>query len=343
MRFLSFSLAALVAVSMSGCAPDEKAASQTATDQNSAKVIPSLTDDEKKAVAWLFETGDEDLENPDNAAKLDTLAAINEEALKKYLTDCNIETSLICGIKDKGTFVGLEFKDWNSASKDLKTVLREDIASLIVSHWNIMKQTKERLLLKQELEAGLEAIRKKILETLAASSQTTVPNSAKVIPRLTAAEKAASQTAAYQNSPKEEIPSLTDDEKAAVTWLYEVGVRDLQNPDNAAKVATLAAINGEALKNYLTDCDIEKGQICVETLISLDRFEEWNSAPENLKNVLRKDIASFTVSHWKIMKVLKEGLLQKQAMEAGKEAIRKKFLVKLAAEKEAKQNSLSTV
>lgn len=173
MRFLSFSLAALVAVSMSGCSSDEKSASQTTTGQNSAKVIPSLTEAEKEAVTWLL-GGPKEPEwvKPENAKKLATLAALNEEAFKKYLTDCDVKTNLVCGVHEKIlSDLAITPEQWGSASLDLKKALRQDMAAFLAHALNLMARGGELQVTLSKMGAKQDALKKKFRERLAADKK----------------------------------------------------------------------------------------------------------------------------------------------------------------------------
>jgi hypothetical protein len=126
---------------MSGCSSDEKPASQTTTVQNSAKVIPSLTDAEKEAVMWLLGGPKEtELVKPENTKKVATLTAMNEEAIRKYLTDCDVKKNLICGATDEEILKdwGTTAEDLKSASLDLKKDIRQDMAALLASTLKLM-------------------------------------------------------------------------------------------------------------------------------------------------------------------------------------------------------------
>ena len=312
------------------------ATSHAATGQNSPNVIPSLTPDEEAAVKWLFETGDEDRRNPNNAAKYDSLAAINEEALKKYLTDCDFKTSLICGIKNQVTLesLDLELKVWNSASEDLKNVLRQQLVSYAVSQWKRIPVLKEIATKVQAIETS----RKNLNEAIAAKYRPK-PN----IFSLTEAEKAARQTKTGQNSPKG-IPSLTEVEKAAVTSVLQTGYEILQNPDNSAK---FAAISEGALEKYLTESDSKSNLIFGVAVENLHQdfdiiSEDWHPASKNVKNAIRQYVASQIVCILMMTKVPEKVREEELAIDTKLEAIKENFLKKLAAEKEAKQNSLST-
>lgn len=171
MRFLSFSLAALVAVSMSGCSSDYKPASQTARSRIPPR-CPSLSDAEKEAVTWFFGLTKEDLANPDSENKLAALASINKEALKKYLTDCDVK-NLICGATDEKILSDFKItpEELQSASSDLKKEIRQDMAAFLANALYMTARAGEVQVTLSKMGAKQDALKKKFRERLAADKK----------------------------------------------------------------------------------------------------------------------------------------------------------------------------